>query len=63
MVNADFLGKMKENAVFINTSRGNVVNDEALLAKLEACPDFWCGLDVFNGEPSAKACEWENALA
>lgn len=55
MVNADFLGKMKPNSVFINTSRGNVVDEEALLAKLESCPDFWVGTDVYLGEPTVKA--------
>ena len=55
MVNAEFLGKMKPNAMLINTSRGNVVDEEALLAKLESCPDFWVGTDVYNGEPTVKA--------
>jgi D-3-phosphoglycerate dehydrogenase len=63
MVNQDFLSKMKDNAVLINTSRGDVVDEDALLAKLESCPDFWCGLDVFKGEPSAKACDWAHPLA
>lgn len=57
MVNEEFLGKMKDDAVFINTSRGNVVNEDALLAKLEACPKFWVGTDVFNGEPTVKATD------
>lgn len=34
MVNAEFLGKMKPDAMLINTARGNVVDEEALLAKL-----------------------------
>lgn len=57
MVNAEFLGKMKPNAVFINTSRGNVVDEEALLAKLESCPKFWVGTDVYLGEPTVKATD------
>ena len=60
MVNEEFLGKMKADAMLINTARGNVVNEEALLAKLEACPDFWVGTDVYNGEPTAKACDFQN---
>ena len=63
MVNAEFLEEMKENAVLINTSRGDLVDEEALLAKLESCPNFWCGLDVFKGEPAAKATEWKHPLA
>ena len=54
MVNAEFLGKMKADAVLINTARANIVDEEALLAKLEANKDFWVGSDVFVGEPSAK---------
>lgn len=54
MVNEEFLGKMKDDAMLINTSRGDVVNEPALLAKLEACPKFWVGTDVFTGEPTVK---------
>lgn len=63
MVNAAFLGKMKPDGVLINTSRANVVDEEALLAKLEANKDFWVGSDLFVGEPSAKACDFTHALA
>ena len=63
MVNAECLGKMKANVVLINTSRANVVDEEALLAKLEANPDFWVGSDVFNGEPSAKECDFTHPIA
>ena len=55
MVNEEFLSKMKPDAMLINTSRGNVVNEDALLAKLESCPNFWVGTDVYNGEPTVKA--------
>lgn len=61
-MNKEFLGKMKPNGVFINTSRGACVNDEDLLAKLNECPDFWVGADVFNGEPSAKATDFTSAM-
>jgi len=54
MVNAEFLGKMKSEGVLINTSRANVVNEDALLAHLEVNENFWVGSDVFVGEPSAK---------
>ena len=54
---------MKADAMLINTARGNVVNEEALLAKLEACPDFWVGTDVYNGEPTAKACDFQHPIS
>ena len=43
---------MKKDAVLINTSRGTIVNEEHLLAHLEANKNFWFGTDVFNGEPA-----------
>ena len=52
MVNKDFLSHMKPDAVLLNTSRGTVVNEEHLLAHLEANKNFWFGTDVFNGEPA-----------
>ena len=52
MVNKDFLSHMKPDAILLNTSRGTVVNEEHLLAHLEANKNFWFGTDVFNGEPA-----------
>jgi len=62
MINKDFLNHLKENAVLINTARGNLVVDEDLLAKLEACPNFWYGTDVYNNEPAGKG-DFESAIA
>merc|ERR1719199_881466 len=64
MINAELLGKMKEDSVLINTSRGGLMNEEDILAKLEACPNFWMGTDVFAAEPSSgKLGEFKNTLA
>ena len=63
MVNAAFLDKMKPNGVLINTSRANIVDEDALLAKLTANNDFWVGSDVFVGEPTAKECDFTHPLA
>ena len=64
MVNQEFLSKMKDDAMLINTSRGDVVDEEALLAKLEACPNFWVGTDVFKGEPAVKEThDWNHPIA
>ncbi|MFN8432874.1 MAG: D-glycerate dehydrogenase [Anaerolineales bacterium] len=51
MVNADFLSKMKPNAVFVNTSRGPVVDQVALYEALKAKKIFAAGLDVTDPEP------------
>ena len=63
MVNAAFLDKMKPNGVLINTARANIVDEDALLAKLTANNDFWVGSDVFVGEPTAKECDFTHPLA
>lgn len=51
LVNADFLSKMKPNAVFVNTSRGGVVDQVALYEALKAKKIFAAGLDVTDPEP------------
>jgi D-3-phosphoglycerate dehydrogenase len=63
LVNKIFLSKMKSDAVFINTARGNCVVEEDLLAKLEECKDFWVGTDVFGGEPTAKEIVWSSPFS
>ena len=51
MVDAGFLGKMKENAYLINTSRGKVVNQTDLIGALRSGTIAGAGLDVFETEP------------
>jgi len=54
LINAQNLALMKENAVLINTSRGPVINETALVAHCQQHPDFKAGLDVFEDEPALK---------
>ena len=49
--------------MLINTARGNIVVETDLLDKLNTCPNFWVGTDVFNVEPSAKEAPYDNPLA
>jgi D-3-phosphoglycerate dehydrogenase / 2-oxoglutarate reductase len=51
MFGAPQFGSMKPGAVFINTARGGLVDQDALLDALEAGRLFGAGLDVTSPEP------------
>lgn len=51
MINASALRKMKPNAILINTSRGEVIDEKALVRALEENWILAAGLDVFEDEP------------
>ena len=51
MVNADFLSKMKDSAILINTSRGQVIDENALADALRNRKIAGAGLDVLSVEP------------
>ena len=51
LVNAAFLATMKPDAILINTGRGGLVDDAALLAALRAGRLRGVGLDVLRVEP------------
>ena len=55
MVNADFLSKMKDGAVLINTSRGAVLNEADVSAALHSGKLSGAGLDVLAKEPADPA--------
>ncbi len=50
-IKASELGLMKPTAYLINTARGKVVDEEALVEALQARKIAGAGLDVFEGEP------------
>ena len=52
LIGAAELAAMKPTAVLINTARGPVVDENALVDALEAGTLFAAGLDVFDGEPA-----------
>jgi lactate dehydrogenase-like 2-hydroxyacid dehydrogenase len=51
LVNADFLAKMKSNAVLVNTARGGVLDQSALYKTLKEKRIFAAALDVTDPEP------------
>ena len=51
LVGAAELGRMKPSAVLINTSRGPIVDEAALIAALERADIRGAGLDVYDREP------------
>jgi lactate dehydrogenase-like 2-hydroxyacid dehydrogenase len=50
-VDAERIARLPKGAIVINTARGGVVDDEALIAALKRGHLASAGLDVFDGEP------------
>ncbi len=52
LLNAERLALLPEGAIVVNTARGAIVDDAALIAALRSGRVAAAGLDVFNGEPA-----------
>ncbi len=53
-VNREFLSRMKDGAILINTARGALLNEEAVAEALKSGKLSAVGIDVVNGEPPRK---------
>jgi glyoxylate reductase len=64
LFDAEAFRKMKETAVLVNTSRGPVIDEEALVRALRDGEIFAAGLDVFEREPEVHPglLETDNAV-
>jgi len=50
-VNAERIARLPKGAIVVNTARGGVVDDDALIAALKSGHLASAGIDVFEGEP------------
>ncbi len=51
LIDADALALLPQGAILINTARGDIVEDDAVIAALGSGALAGAGLDVFQGEP------------
>lgn len=54
LIDAEVLGKMKTSAILVNTTRGPVVDEKALVDGLRAKTIAGAGLDVYENEPALE---------
>jgi phosphoglycerate dehydrogenase-like enzyme len=61
LVGREDLARMTEHAVLVNTSRGPIVDEDALLEALRAGSIGGAGLDVYGTEPLPADSPWRSA--
>lgn len=52
LLNTDRIALMPDGAIVVNTARGDIIDDDALIAALKSGKLAAAGLDVFKGEPN-----------
>lgn len=62
LIGTDFFGAMKEGAYFVNTSRGEVVDQEALRRAMHE-KGIRAGLDVYASEPTGGTGDFTDDIA
>ncbi|MDA0997475.1 MAG: D-glycerate dehydrogenase [Proteobacteria bacterium] len=54
LMNADRFRQMRDGAILVNTARGALIDEAALIGALKSGKLFAAGLDVFNTEPGGN---------
>ncbi len=62
LVDKSFLAQLRTGSILLNTSRGDVIDEAALLEALDA-GSVRAGLDVYEDEPGSGRAEWKSDLA
>jgi len=62
MCDANFFAQMKDGAVLLNTSRGDVIDPDALIDAMDT-RGIRAGLDVWPDEPANSTGEWTSPLS
>jgi D-3-phosphoglycerate dehydrogenase len=62
LVDETFLSHMRPGSILLNTSRGEVIDEAALLQALDRGA-VRAGLDVYGDEPGTSTAEWKSAVA
>jgi D-3-phosphoglycerate dehydrogenase len=62
LINAEFFDAMRQGAYFINTARGEVVDQQALVAAIRN-RGIRAGLDVYALEPTSATAEFQDEIA
>ena len=62
LINGDFFDAMKDGAYFVNTARGEVVDQQALVRAMRE-KNIRAGLDVFAAEPTSATGEFTDEVA
>ena len=60
MINAEKLALFKKGAILVNTARGGLIDDDALLAALKNGTVAWAALDSFPTEPLTAPHIWQS---
>jgi D-3-phosphoglycerate dehydrogenase len=62
MIDSEFLSRLRPGAILINTSRGDVLDEDAVLAAIDD-QRLQVGIDVFDSEPTEGTGPFESRLA